>query len=142
MKIVYLNPLGQLGGAEKALLDLMAGSKAAVPDFSPHLIIGSPGPLEAKTAALNIPVSVVPYPKEVARLGDSASGRRTGDQLYKLGLLLRLARASISILVYIWRLRRLLADDCSSHYSYEWLQNAFTGVMGASQEYSSHLACS
>ena len=35
MKVVYLNPTGQLGGAEKALLDILASLKAADPQFSP-----------------------------------------------------------------------------------------------------------
>lgn len=108
MKIVYLNPLGQLGGAERVLLDLMAALQTVVPDFSPHLIVGSVGPLAEKAIALNIPVTVNPYPTAIARLGDSAVNNPAGNLLNKVLLLFKLAKASISIVPYVWRLRRLL----------------------------------
>ena len=45
VKIVYLNPTGQLGGAERVLLDLLASLRAAKPDLSTELIVASEGPL-------------------------------------------------------------------------------------------------
>ena len=47
MKILYLNPAAQLGGAERSLLDLMTGVRALRPDWELSLIAGEDGPLLA-----------------------------------------------------------------------------------------------
>ena len=48
MRVVYLNPVGEVGGAELSLLDLMASVAEAIPGVERHLIVAGDGPLIAK----------------------------------------------------------------------------------------------
>lgn len=104
MRVVYLNPTGQLGGAERALLDILASLKAADPQFSPHLIMSAQGPLVARAAAMNVPTTVLPFPNSLARLGDSNVGKKISLFL----LVWRFTIAGLSIIFYLWHLKRLL----------------------------------
>ena len=45
MKIVYLSPSGELGGAEKSLIDILASLSSARPDWTLRLVAGEDGPL-------------------------------------------------------------------------------------------------
>ena len=108
MKVVYLNPSGQLGGAEKVLLDIFASLGAAEPDYRPHLLAAADGPLIEKARALGVPATVLPFPPELARLGDGGAGGPAGRQISRLTLLTRLAKASGAVAIYIRRLRRAL----------------------------------
>src|ERR1700733_399348 len=72
-RIVYLNPCGQLGGAEVSLLDLLASIRVAEPVWDLHLVIGEDGPLVEKARSLGVQVLVTPFPPALARLGDSGS---------------------------------------------------------------------
>ncbi len=77
MRIVYLNPSGQLGGAERCLLDVMEGVRRQEPGWTLTLIASRSGPLLAAAEALGVGTRVLPMPEEVATLGDSAAqGRR------------------------------------------------------------------
>jgi glycosyltransferase involved in cell wall biosynthesis len=104
MRIVYLNPIGRLGGAETLLLDLLASVREARPDWRLNLIIPEEGLLAERASALGVGVSVVGMPSAVARLGDAGSGR--GSR--RLGLALRILRALPGTLVYQRRLRRIM----------------------------------
>jgi glycosyltransferase involved in cell wall biosynthesis len=74
VRILYLNPSGQMGGAETSLLELMANIRAAEPDWELWLALGEDGPLAGRAKALGIQVIVEPFPPAVAKLGDA--GRR------------------------------------------------------------------
>jgi glycosyltransferase involved in cell wall biosynthesis len=108
MKVVYLSPSGQLGGAEKALLDILASLKDVLPTFRPHLIVSSGGPLVAKAEALGAPVTIVPFPPALARLGDWGAGGQSGRRLSQFKLIAKLILASIGIARYLILLRRTL----------------------------------
>jgi glycosyltransferase involved in cell wall biosynthesis len=108
MKVVYLTPSGQLGGAEKALLDLIASLKAAVPGYEPHLAASADGPLIAKARELAVPVTIIPFPQSLARLGDGGAGGPAGRQIGRIKLLGRLAGTSANVVIYLRRLRRTL----------------------------------
>ncbi|HEY0407688.1 MAG TPA: hypothetical protein VGC89_18280, partial [Pyrinomonadaceae bacterium] len=71
MKIVYLNPSGQLGGAEMSLLDMLASLRAAAPDWSLRLVVSEDGPLAERAASLGVETIVLPFPNALARLGDA-----------------------------------------------------------------------
>ena len=73
MRILYLNPIAQMGGAETSLLELLASVRAAEPEWQLTLVLGADGPLRKKAAALGVTVLVVPMPERLARLGDSGS---------------------------------------------------------------------
>ena len=102
MRVVYLSASGHLGGAERCLLDLIAELHDTRPDCALHVVLGTPGPLSARLAALDVPSTVLPIPAALARVG--ASGSRT------LALGGRLAVAGLSLLRYRRHLARTLGD--------------------------------
>lgn len=110
MKVAYLNPSGQLGGAEISLLDFLASLRAAEPGWSLHLISGEEGPLVAKAKSAGIKTTVLPFPAPLARLGDSGAGGPSGEQISRVMLAARIAQASASIALYIKRLSRALGN--------------------------------
>lgn len=72
MKVLYLSPSGQLGGAERSLLDLLAGLREARPSWRCELIVSADGPLVARARDLGAIVTVLRMPASASRLGDSA----------------------------------------------------------------------
>jgi glycosyltransferase involved in cell wall biosynthesis len=71
VRIVYLNPSGQLGGAETSLRELLASIRAAEPGWELWLLLGEDGPLAAIARDLGVKVFVKPFPRALARLGDT-----------------------------------------------------------------------
>lgn len=108
MKVVYMNPSGQLGGAEVLLLDLLASLRAAMPDWSLSLIVPEKGALVARARALGVETSVLPFPTAMARLGDAGVGGPAGSQISRLALLFKLLVSAPGVLGYVRRLRRSL----------------------------------
>ena len=100
MRIVYLNPSGQLGGAETSLIELLASIREAAPDSELWLVLGQDGPLVERVRGLGVHVEVAPFPKSLAQLGDSGSGLAS-----TLG---GLVQATGVTAAYAKRLRRLL----------------------------------
>lgn len=70
MRIVYLNPCGQMGGAETSLRELLAAVRAAQPDWQLWLILGEDGPLARTVRQLGVNVIVEPFPTKLAQAGD------------------------------------------------------------------------
>lgn len=108
MKVVYLNPTGQPGGAERVLLDMMASLLAADSHFFPHLIAASDGPLVAEARKLGVTVTILPFPPSLARLGDGGAGGPAGRQIGPLAMLGRLTKAGGAAGLYLNQLRRTL----------------------------------
>ena len=77
MRITYLSPSGHLGGAETALLDVVASVRAAEPSWPVQVVIASDGPLADRMTALGAATTILPFPEAVARLGEhgAANGR-------------------------------------------------------------------
>src|SRR5437879_12171426 len=73
MRIVFLNPTGELGGAEVSLLSILASLRVAEPRWSLRLIVGSNGRFVSQAEALGACTRVVPFPPALARLGDAGS---------------------------------------------------------------------
>src|SRR6185437_6223870 len=71
MRILFLNPTGQIGGAETSLLALVAGLRKLNPSWEFNLITGEEGPVLAKAVALGAKVEVLPFPPSLAGTGDS-----------------------------------------------------------------------
>jgi glycosyltransferase involved in cell wall biosynthesis len=71
MRVVYLNPIGEVGGAELSLLDLMASVAEAVPGIERHLIVAGAGLLVERAESLGVTVHVLPLPESLASAGDS-----------------------------------------------------------------------
>jgi glycosyltransferase involved in cell wall biosynthesis len=110
MKIVYLNPSGQLGGAERSLLDTLASIRAAKPDWSLRLVVSENGPLVSQSNALGVPTTVVPFPAKLARIGDAGAGGPAGHQRSRWSLLFELLRAAPLAFSYVRKLRRVLRE--------------------------------
>jgi glycosyltransferase involved in cell wall biosynthesis len=106
VKIVFLNPSGALGGAETALLELIAAVMDARPSWSLALIAAAPGPLVDRAARFGITATPVSFPPSLARLGEW--GRR-GSVVNRLRLGAAAARAALPVLSYASQLRREIA---------------------------------
>ena len=107
VRIVYLSASGELGGAERLLLDLLATVRAARPAWGLRLLAAEEGPLGARAAELGVEVETVPFPPVLARLGDSAAAAERGSAL---SLLPRALGAARGVAGYAARLHRALAE--------------------------------
>src|SRR6202008_2457675 len=104
MRVAFLSASGELGGAERVLLDLLAALRQAEPGWELHLVAGTDGPLPREAARRGVAVHPLPLPAALSRLGDaqlSAGGRR-------ISLLSRLLIATPAGLGWLRRLRALL----------------------------------
>ncbi|HEV2148458.1 MAG TPA: glycosyltransferase family 4 protein [Longimicrobiaceae bacterium] len=110
MKVVFLNPSGQLGGAERGLLEFMASLRAAEPDWELELVATADGPFVARAAALGVGTVVLPLPDALAELGDGGEGARRAGLRGRLALAGGLLRGVLPGLAYVRRLRRILRD--------------------------------
>ncbi|MDE3052266.1 MAG: glycosyl transferase family 1, partial [Gemmatimonadota bacterium] len=90
MRIVYLSGSGQLGGAERCLLDVMQSVHQREPSWELALIASRDGPLLGAARALGVDASVEAFPGRLAGLGDSAAG---GHAARAVGVALRAAGA-------------------------------------------------
>ena len=109
MKILYLNPSGELGGAERSLLFLMGSLRAAKPDWQMQLVAGSDGPLIRRSEEIGVQASAINFPSSLSRLGDAGAGGPAGRQQSHLRLVGNVGRAGVPSLAYVHRLRRTLA---------------------------------
>ncbi len=107
--MVYLNPSGQLGGAEMSLLAFMTTLRSTEPRWSLRLISGEDGPLVAKATALGVSACVVPFPPALAQLGDAGAGQ-SGDPISWVVLTCKLFLAGTTVPVYVKRLRRAIRE--------------------------------
>ncbi len=106
MKILYLNPAGELGGAERSLLFLMASMRAAKPNWQIQLIAGSDGPLIHRATEIGVDASAMEFPRALSRLGDAGAGGPAGRQVNRLRLVGGVGRAGVPSVAYLRRLRR------------------------------------
>ncbi|MFL5542753.1 MAG: glycosyltransferase, partial [Longimicrobiaceae bacterium] len=100
MRIVFLSASGQLGGAERVLLDLIASLRAAEPEWELHVVAAGAGPLAGAALELGALVHPLPFPSGLERMGDAGGS----------GLLLlpRLVAAGPAGALWLARLRALL----------------------------------
>jgi glycosyltransferase involved in cell wall biosynthesis len=102
MRVVYLNPCGQIGGAEMSLMDVLVSMREAEPAWQFWLLLGEDGPLVEQATAAGVHVIVAPFPAGLARLGDSGSG--------PLAALWSCLRAAAGTIRYAVELRRALRE--------------------------------
>lgn len=108
MRILYLNPSGQLGGAERSLLDIIASVRNSRPDWEMHVVVSDAGPLVHRAEQNGAQVSVLEFPPSVAQLGDAAVRGPAGDRVSKWTLIRRLLGSIPATVSYVLRLRRLI----------------------------------
>ena len=109
MRIAFVNPIAQVGGAEMILLDLMAALADAIPGVDRHLIVAGEGPLIDLARGLGVLVHIRPMPARIAGMGDSAlkGGGKFGAML---GLAARAAPAGLVGMRYARGLGRLIRE--------------------------------
>jgi glycosyltransferase involved in cell wall biosynthesis len=103
--LLFLNPTGLIGGAEAALLEILAGLREQQRGWRLMLIVASNGPLVDRARALGVDVSVLPFPAALARLGEW--GRREG-LWSRLVLAAECIRAALPTRAYLRRLRHVI----------------------------------
>jgi glycosyltransferase involved in cell wall biosynthesis len=101
MRVLFLNPVGTVGGAERVLLTAVAGLRRAEPGWPVRVLTLADGPLAGEVRALGAEAEVVPLPAALARLGDSQL-RGGGGRLALAG---RAALAAPRALGYVARAR-------------------------------------
>jgi glycosyltransferase involved in cell wall biosynthesis len=79
MKILLLNAAAEMGGAERALLDLLSAVRRARPAWEITLLLGQDGPLSSQARGVADDVVVLPFPAKLARLGDARLSRGLGS---------------------------------------------------------------
>ena len=78
MRVLFLDPVATMGGAERCLLDLAASLRAVRPSVEMGLVVGGAGPLVEEASRLGMDVTVLPLPRSLSRAGDSAISGLTG----------------------------------------------------------------
>jgi len=71
MRILFLSSSGQLGGAERLLLDLFGALRRLHPDWALHLAAVEPGPFINEARALGVGVEVLALPPILAGVGEA-----------------------------------------------------------------------
>src|SRR5205809_294262 len=98
MRLLYLSASGQMGGAERVLVDVLRLVRAARPSWTITVLAGQDGPLATEARIPADEVIVLPFPSDIARLGDSAAGRaRSADGARLIG---RAVVAGMSVAPY------------------------------------------
>ena len=100
MRIAFLSASAQVGGAERALLDLLASLRDAEPGWEAHVVVAGEGPLIREVMALGAVAHPLPFPRGLARAGDAGGG--------SAGVLARLVAAGPAGALWLRRLRALL----------------------------------
>src|SRR6266581_1234719 len=62
MRILYLNPIGAIGGAERVLLSVLAAVRHSSPSVQLHLITCTEGPLVKRAEQLGVRTTLLPLP--------------------------------------------------------------------------------
>lgn len=110
MKLLLLNSLAGFGGAERALLEVVASLSESSRDCEIFVILGEPGSLEDDLRTFGASVTVAPMPAGLASAGDASAGGPSGTSVSPWNVLLRLGVASPWIAAYTRRLGRIIAQ--------------------------------
>jgi glycosyltransferase involved in cell wall biosynthesis len=109
MRIAFLSPSGELGGAERCLVDLVASVAALRPAPTLRVFAAADGPLLERLRAAGASAAVVPMPPALLRIGDSGL-RSRGGPLAAGRAVLAAGGAAASALRHVFDLRRALAE--------------------------------
>ena len=110
MRILYLTPSANFGGAERVLFDLIATTRREAPACEVTVIAGEDGPLLADIREVGAITKVVPFSTLLALAGDSP-GRVAGTRRYGAGKFARTIIEAVSALSYAWRLKRAIRQS-------------------------------
>jgi glycosyltransferase involved in cell wall biosynthesis len=110
VKIVFLNPAGAIGGAERALIDIIASLKKVRPAWQLSLLAAANGDLVREARELGAEASVVAFPGSLAVLGDAGTIYEAGGRKRSIALAGRLAMAVPAIAIYRRRLAHAIRE--------------------------------
>lgn len=106
MRLLFLSPTGQYGGAEAALVELLTGLRDCYPEWQLSVVAASEGGLVDRLRALGLSVMVLPFPPRFAKVGEWGTGPSFGSRVRLLWACLAAGAATIG---YVRRLRRVAA---------------------------------
>lgn len=106
MHVMFLSGSGELGGAERSLLDVAASLRLARPSWSMSLLAPAAGPLVDHAAMLGVQAGVVPFGAMLSRVGESNTGTVPG----RARLAVRLGGAALPAVRYVGRLRSTIRE--------------------------------
>lgn len=109
MRISWLSVSDQLGGSEIALLEMIGGLRRARPGWEFQVVLPGTGPLRERVEAAGAICTVVPMPRSLARIGESAAIRHRWSAGARVALGLRLCASAAALPAYEARLRRTVA---------------------------------
>ena len=110
LQILFLSPAAGLGGAERALLEMVASLHEQYPRCQITVILGDRGALAKKLHALDASTLLVPFPKALALIGDAGAGGPAGAGVGHWHVVLRLAGAAPLIAGYLHRLSDVISS--------------------------------
>src|ERR1700719_1633353 len=101
MRVMYLSAAGELGGAERSLLDVLASIRQAQPSWALHLVTAEDGPLAARAAELGVTTEELPFDAALSRVGEF--GARLFRRAGYVRFVWSLARAARPVAAYVPR---------------------------------------
>ncbi len=104
MRVLFLSPIGAIGGAERVLLTAVAGLRDAEPNMIVRVIAPNDGPLLAAVRELGAEAEVVAMPAALSTVGDSQL-RTAGKWRGRLKLLAEAAKALPETVHFVARMR-------------------------------------
>jgi len=110
MRLLYLNPVASRGGAERVLLDLVSMVRRARPAWPVGLLVANDGPMAEDARRMGVTTMILPFPRELARLGDAGLSGSSRDPSAWARFMGRAVGGSVSILTYLRQLRREIAS--------------------------------
>lgn len=143
VRVVYLSASGQLGGAERCLLDVLQSVRLAEPAWNLSVVAPRPGMLVERVRALGFTAEVIPMPEGLAALGDS--GVQGGAQRM-VGVGIRTVATLGGVAAYRRRMRttlRRLGPDIVHTNGYKmhimgaWSRPASAGLVWHLHDYAS-----
>ncbi|HUN56528.1 MAG TPA: glycosyltransferase [Candidatus Binataceae bacterium] len=111
MKILYLNPAGNVGGAERVLIDTLASLRQSHPEWHLEVVAAAQGALTQEVEALGVKARMIAFPRSLAMLGDAAAGGPAGNGLGQLALAARFVSALPGAMVYTRRLGEAIKES-------------------------------
>ncbi len=108
MIVVFVNPIGALGGAERMLLAMMSALQYEDPEIEIHLIVGGEGSLIEAAQKLGVKVKVLVIPTQVHKLGDS--GIRGSKILGGINILFQVLLGWWAIAKYLKQFRVVIRE--------------------------------
>ena len=104
MNVLFFNPVGTFGGAERMLMAMMAALPYENPDIRILLLLGGEGHLVETAQKLGIKIKILPIPDQIHQIIDIASSQGLLKMLWSV------ARTWGTISTYLKALRQIIRE--------------------------------